>query len=188
MTKRIFLSIWPSPEVLLAIKDLQDVLRKKNLPIIWTEPEKIHLTLNFLGKMPHTDINEVKRIVQEATQNLSSFTLKFPYLETLYKKHDDSLVYLSVGGEAKALEELQKTLAQTIVEIAAQPKRYMPHVTIGRIKRLDSEATKQVLNTVADLDLTPDVPEMKIDKFSLYESILHGDKATYQKIRDFVLK
>lgn len=188
MTKRIFLVIWPTPEVLAEIQTIQDTLRKKNLPIIWTEIDKIHLTLNFLGKMPHTDINEVKRMVQEATCDLPAFTLKFPFLETLYKKHDDSLIYLSIGGEIEALENLQKILAQTIIEVAAQPKRYMPHVSIGKVKRLDPEATKQTLNTISDLALELKVPEMKIDKFSLYESILHGDKATYQKIRDFVLK
>ena len=166
MTKRIFLSIWPSPEVLAAISGLQNVLRKQNLPVIWTEVEKIHLDLNFLGKMPHTDINEVKRMVQEATQNLPSFMLKFPYLETLYKKHDDSLVYLSIGGEIEALENLQETLTETIVEVAAQPKRYFPHITIGRVKKLDPETTKQTLNAISNLDITPNIPEMKVERFS----------------------
>ena len=187
MTKRIFLSIWPTPEVLGAIENLQGILRKKNLPIVWTEAEKIHLTLNFLGKMPHHDINEVVRNIREACESLPAFTLKFPFLNTLYKKHDDSLIYLSVGGEVEALENLQETLVATINEVAAQPKRYLPHITIGRTKKLDPETTKQTLNTIDNLDLTLEIPEMRIDKFSLYESILHGDKATYQKIRDFNL-
>jgi 2'-5' RNA ligase len=168
----------------LAIKNLQDNLRKENLPIVWTEIEKVHLTLNFLGKMPHHDINEIIKNIREACEGLPAFTLKFPFLETLYKKHDDSLVYLSVVGE---LDSLCQILSQTVSEVAVQPKRYWPHVTIGRIKKLDSETTKQTLNTISNLDLSLNIPEMRVDKFSLYESILHGDKATYQKIRDFGL-
>ena len=165
MTKRVFLGIWPSYEVLVAIKDLQDNLRKQNLPIVWTEIEKVHLTLNFLGKMPHHDINEIIKNIREACEGLPAFTLKFPFLETLYKKHDESLIYLSVEGEVEAL---QRTLTEVVTDVAAQPKRYLPHITIGRVKKLDPETTKQTLNAVSDLQLKLNIPSMKVDKFSLY--------------------
>lgn len=180
MTKRIFLAI----DLPQSIKD-QIAKLQHGLPMIALGD--LHIALNFLGKLPHQDINEVIKLIQLTTAKHFSFKLKPQFLETLYKKHDDSIVYLSLGDEVDRLKDLQKDLSKALDDVAAQPQRYMPLISIGKLKKMDPDSTKKALNKILDLDLAIQIDEFMVDKITLFESILHGDSATYQRIRDFKL-
>ena len=185
MTKRILLAIRFSLETEIQIINLQRQLLRHNLPVEWIDPGGLHLTLNFLGKMPHQDINEVHKKVSDIVCNFQPFVLQPQYLETLYKKHGDSIIYLSLGGQIDILSKLQKQLSKVLNEIAAQPIRYLPHISIGRVQKMDPDSTKKALNKVTDLDMRLEIDQFTVDGITLFESLLHGASATYQKIRDY---
>ena len=63
---RCFIALDLPREVINEIKDIQTNIQKQNLFIgKFTEPENLHLTLKFLGEIGETEIEEVKKRLQE---------------------------------------------------------------------------------------------------------------------------
>jgi len=184
LTKRIFLGIG----VDLKLNDLRAKLSDYNKQLNWIPDGNLHIPLNYLGRLLHQDINAVGMTIKTIIEKYHPFTLKPQYLETLYKKHEESQIYLSLAGQVDILNELQKELAITLDEVAAQPKRYFPYLTIATLKKTDHETTKQILNKISGLDLKLNIDEFLVNKVTLFESLFHRDSVTYQKIRDFVLE
>ncbi len=184
MTKRIFLGIG----VNLKIDDLRAKLSAFNKHLIWVPEEDLHMPLNFLGRLLHQDINAVGTTIKTITEKYRPFILKPQYLETLYKKHEESQINLSLTGQVAELNKLQKELTKNLDEVAAQPKHYFPSITIAILKKTDHETTKQILNKISGLDLDLNIPEFLVNNITLFENIFHRNSVTIQKIRDFVLE
>lgn len=184
MTKRIFLGI----TIDLKLDGLHAKLSAFNKHLIWVPEEDLHMPLNFLGRLLHQDINSVGTTIKTITEKYRPFILKPQYLETLYKKHEKSQINLSLTGQVDILNDLQGELAKNLDEVAAQPKRYFPCITIATLKKTDHETTKQILNKISDLDLELNIPKFLVNKITLYENLFHRDSVTVQKIRDFVLE
>ena len=71
-TLRLFIAIELTPEVHLALAQLQDTLKRQLPPkaVRWTKPDGIHLTLKFLGDTPQ---DKVQAVVQGMTAAVAGF-------------------------------------------------------------------------------------------------------------------
>jgi len=155
------------------------------LPIIWEKPEKIHLTLNFLGRVSSDQLGGVSGAIKSATRSYNNLTISLPFLETLYQRHDQTLLYLA--AMSPGLVPLQKSLCDGLDSIKfPQPRRFLPHVTIGKLKRTDPTTTKSVIDAISNFDYTP-LPSFEVDHLTLYESHLSSKGSTYQKVSNFRL-
>lgn len=182
MKHRLFLAIDVPSARIVALQSKLDGLR---LPVIWEKPEKIHLTLNFLGRVSIDQIGGVSRIVKSAAYHFNQFSISLPFLETLYQRHDQTLLYLATSSPD--LAPLQKALCEGFDSIKfPQPRRFLPHITIGKIKRTDPTTTKRVIDAISNLDYRP-LPPFEVDHLTLYESHLSSKGSTYQKQATFRL-
>lgn len=182
MKHRLFVAIdVPSTEIVA----LQSKLDQLRLPVIWEKPEKIHLTLNFLGRVTPDQLHPVSRAVSQVVKTYNHLTIELLFLETLYQRHDQTLIYLSAFSPD--LIPLQKSLSQALNDISPQPRRFLPHITIGKIKRTDPATTKRVIDVISNFDYQPLSPFVA-DHLTLYESFLSAKGSTYQKIGQFMIK
>ena len=97
------------------------------------------------------------------------------------------MVNLELGGELNILETLQKELTAVLDEVAAQPKRYFPYITIATLKKTDHDSTKKLLSKINDLNIEPDLDEILVSKVSTFETLFYKDSVTFHKLRDFNL-
>lgn len=180
MTHRLFIGLSiPAPQIL----ELQSRLSSLHLPIEWQEPDKFHLTLNFLGRVPDDKLSALTKIVTGMSRSFSKINLEFPFLETLYQRHDPTLIYLAVSSPE--VIELQKNLSQALSSISLpQPHRFMPHVTIGKFKKADPIQTKRFAELVNDFDYQP-IPSVTVGEIILYKSFLSRSGSHYQKMEVF---
>ena len=182
MKHRLFLAIdVPSSPII----ELQSRLEKLGLPISWEKPEKLHLTLNFIGRVSSDQLGGVSRVIKSAIYQFNKLTVSLPFLETLYQRHDQTLLYLAASSPD--LVPLQKAVCAGLDSIKfPQPRRFLPHVTIGKLKRTDPTTTKHVIDIISDFDYQP-VSSFEVDHLTLYESLLSSKGSTYQKIANFRL-
>jgi len=187
MKHRLFLAINIPEELTREIVTLQTRLDRLGLPIRWEDPEKLHLTLNFIGKVDEEKQSKIESLAGKIAADSFSFSLTPVFLETMYKKHETSHVYLGMGGELDRLKNLQGLLASAISEMfIAQPNKYLPHITIGKLKKMDPVMTKDVLQKIREIDIEP-LPEFTIDDFSLFESLLSRDGSHYRRVSRYRL-
>lgn len=184
MKHRLFTAIALSEAVSQEIAGLQKDLDRLKLPVFWEE--NFHLTLNFLGQVTDSDAGTIKNLVQQSTQQFRSFAIKLLYLDTLYSRHDPTILYLSVA-KLQELIDLQESLSLSLSQITPQPRRFMPHITIGKLKRTDPVTTKHFIDLVSDF-ATPEFSEILVDKVILYENLPSKAGITYRQISQFILQ
>jgi 2'-5' RNA ligase len=150
--------------------------------------EKLHLTLNFLGRVDDQFNSQLEGQLNRVAKNTRPFVIQPQFLETLYNRHESSLVYLGIGGEVDLLKELQSNINSVMAQLTLpQQNRFLPHVTIAKLERTSPEITKNLLDKVSDVEFSA-LSEFNVDHFTLYESLLSKSGSHYQKVRVFNFK
>lgn len=177
MKHRLFIAIDLAVTTLGEIAALQPQLDKLKLPIIWEKHP--HITLNFLGKA------DPKAIIP-LIPPFPSFTLQPLYLDTLYSRHEPTILYLSLA-KSEDLIQLQASISSGISSITPQPRKFLPHITIARLRRTDPVSTKRFMDLISDFE-SPQFSPFVVDKIALYESLLSKSGATHRQISQFMLQ
>lgn len=187
MKHRLFAAVDLPDAVKSEVEKLQLTLDKLRLPVKWELPQKIHLTLSFLGRLADEEVNLMRRIIANTTGTFRPHLLQPVALDTLYQRHEPPLVYLLVADREGELTSLQKELTRKFDEITPQPRRkFMPHIVIGRILKSDPTLVKQSMDKLSDVEIEP-LPEFEVSQISLYESHLSKAGSNYQKLGSFNL-
>jgi len=179
---RVFIAINLPAEVIAEIDKLQLKLDKLRLPIAWELPHKTHLTLNFMGKLEDQDIDKVRRALKQVVTNYPSLQLQPFMFDTLYIRHEPSLIYLLVKDEEGRLGELQKELTTQLDSITPQPgQKFLPHITIGRVKKSDPTFVKQTLDKISAVEIDP-LSVFTVEKIDVMESFVSQVGSSFQRL------
>ena len=103
----------------------------------WVELDLMHVTLAFLGEIPHVDLGRICRVIQDAASRHAPFELKLEGLGVFPDPAKSRVVWVGLTGPGlEPLEALQNDLAAATREVGYPPadERFHPHVTLGRIK------------------------------------------------------
>lgn len=102
----------------------------------WTRPEQIHLTLKFLGEIPANSAGELAASLRGGCESLSPFLLRFDGLGCFPNHKKPRIVWVGLGGDLSALQELYRRIEYECVTITGQSedRAFVPHLTIGRVK------------------------------------------------------
>lgn len=177
---RSFIAINLPEKTKAEIGAFQEKLRRQPHPIRWENPENFHINLHFLGEMKEAPIGRISSSLEQ-TVNKDSFNLMPGHLEYLYKRHGDSIIYLSVEGDLKKLKELREQVCRA-VELATRfdtPTRFLPHITIGRLKPHISQLDKKrILSDIINFQPRKFKPfmvqEIKIMQTNFLADTTHG--------------
>lgn len=177
---RVFVAISPPEETKNAVGQLIDGLRKDFPQVKWEDPEKLHLTLAFLGMLAEEKVNTLKDVLREVAPNFKSFELELTELSYFYKKHDDSIIYLDVVDRSGELKEFYRSLRKALLaRDIFLPDRVDPHITIGRVKRVRKvHEVKDVLVDISRRE-TPAIGSFKVNSANVYHSMFGGDNKSF---------
>ncbi len=149
----------------------------------WVSPENYHLTLRFVGNVD-TDIaedvdNALLRIDAEGcTVDLDSIG----WFGT--KKKPTTIV--AKAAKTPALLHLQRKIESAMVRIGLGPdeRKFMPHITLGRLKGASMFDVEQYCAANAGVAL----PSFMTHDFTLYSSFLSQSGAIYTPEADYPLR
>lgn len=188
MKHRLFIAVDLPETTKQEIVVLQHKLESLKLPIDWEPKEKLHLTLNFLGRLEDEEFSPVQSALSKAAQSFRNFELQPAFLETLYQRHDQSLIYLGIGGGVDELNQVYKQFASILNSLKnPQAQRYLPHITIGRMQKVDPTSVKAYLDKIEGCEFSP-LSSFVVDHFTYYESFVSRLGSTYQRAGRIVLE
>jgi 2'-5' RNA ligase len=103
----------------------------------WTHPEDHHLTLAFLGDIPHADLREICRATAEAASKTKRFELGLQGIGAFPTLDRPRVIWAGVTGDLDALRELRDSIVDCVTRSGYAPDdlRFHPHVTLGRPTR-----------------------------------------------------
>ncbi len=160
------------------LKELSD-----SLNVRYTLPKSFHLTLKFLG-----DIDDSK--VRAITAKLKGIKFSLSITKTAglgFFPDEDYIRIVWIGLEnADAIIKLQKDIDEKLGDLFQKDLRFMPHLTLERIKFIDPFKRKKFVDEVKKIAVRP--KDFAVDSFELVESALTPDGPVYKVLESFSAK
>lgn len=177
--KRCFIAL-PVDEAM--VWDLRDVVRSIEIDgMRATAPEKLHVTMKFLGDVGDPEMPNVLEAMRLAAEDVEPFELQL--IGVRYFPNPRRIrVLAAMLDEPEPVMQLQQQLddACDAIGFRREGRAYHPHVTLGRFKRAPKHAP--------DMRLV-ETPEavLPVDRMVLYQSILHHHSVEYVKLAEVML-
>lgn len=179
---RTFVAVEMSEAVRSAAAKVIRQLGKCDATVRWVEPEKMHLTLKFLGDVNSLEIPEVCRAVEDSVGEVSGFTFDLAGVGAFPKVERPRTIWLGVTTGAEELAGLQKEIEKGLKKLGYPPenRRFSPHLTLGRVKHggPELEELSGVIKSLADYP----VGTTAVDEVTVFSSELTREGPVYQAL------
>jgi len=168
--KRTFIAIKIEAEELML--DVLNACREEliNERIRWVQPDKIHITLKFLGDTSTEQLSEISNVISDIAGNHPAFSLTFKGMGIFGKIKQPRVLWMGIERNP-VISEIKQDLdiSLQVHGFEADSREFRPHLTLGRIKNLDDNSRMEYLLSLYK-DMEFQVSE--ITDMIFYESIL----------------
>ena len=128
--------------------DLETMRSRLDGPYRWVQPERMHITLRFLGRVTKHRVPVLAAALERAVSGYGPITLEFARQAKLAgagalpRRGSPRVLWLPVGGDLERLAVLRSGIADAMSAQGFGPpeREFQPHVTLARVgHRLDRE-------------------------------------------------
>lgn len=138
---RLFTAVEVGDEVRSAVAGLLDDLRGRaartvpDLRVTWTPPERVHLTLCFIGEVDAATVERIRSRLAPPLP-LPPFTFTVDSVGTFPAVGPPRVFWAGVGEGRAELLALQQAVRARLaaVPLDLEQRAYTPHLTLGRLK------------------------------------------------------
>ncbi|MCW8387742.1 RNA 2',3'-cyclic phosphodiesterase [Fluoribacter dumoffii] len=183
-TLRVFFAILFPSKTHVELANYLHALQEVFSPdcIRWVQPEKMHITLQFLGNLPQAQLMQVTENVRTALTNQPAFQLELGHLEWFPTAHRPKVVSLGIQPEAP-LAKLSATMGNVLISlnVPIETRPFRAHLTLGRLRR--NKIPKELLKTMT----VPVFSPINVTKIYLIESRPEKGEQNYYSLAEFKL-
>ena len=192
MAKRLFIgTMLPAPSQ-QAVADLRqsiegDLAARWNCKLRWVRPDKLHITLLFLGICEPEQEAEIRKILTRLAPSLPQTQISYEEFEIFYsQKRPNAAVLLPAQVEEQLAEIGSKFRAELSQFCQKQDEThaFRPHLTLFRFPA--DNKTRYTVDGKLNLDKWLPL-EQEIKQFSLIESHTGSQGADYIIVEEFAL-
>lgn len=174
---RLFVSINLKEDLLQEVRLLQQQLSAREDARL-SPARHVHITLGFLGKVEPENAGWIA----EALSNVKFFPfgVRPTHLGVFGGRKHPRVIWLGLEP-CDPLVELHCKIKEALEEVypsAFSKGRFEPHITLTRVKQTYSSKT---LMAAIDTATIPQL-QLKVEGFSLMQSTLHSEGATYTEL------
>ena len=175
---RTFIALDLPPAARESLEGVEKELRKADAPVSWIKPERVHLTLKFLGDVTSEQIEDIQAALQRAAAGASAFRIQpkgcgaFPTIKQM------RVVWVGLCGDDEPLKKLQKEVETAMASLGFKPedRPFRAHLTLGRVKgRQNLRALQEALMALQ----TFEAEAFDVTELVLYKSELRREGALY---------
>lgn len=180
MLKRIFIALKVEPEETFLVMMSSLKSRLGNEIIRWVNPENIHLTLSFLGDTDEETVNLIYNILRKQCSGSGKLEFIIRGLDVFKSPANPRVIWTGIESSEK-LSELNSLVVNGLksIGIIMEDRPFKPHLTLGRIKRLNNKnALKALLEKYQDKE----IQKVQVNEVIIYESILLQTGAVYKPL------
>jgi RNA 2',3'-cyclic 3'-phosphodiesterase len=187
----LFLAVFPPADVARRLTEAAGELAGGLSPkaVAWTRPEQIHLTLNFLGNVKRAKVEELARAVEVVCGRGESHLLQARGLGCFPSPARPRVVWAGLGGALAVLEELKRMIDEKLAKLGYAPETrpFHPHLTIGRVKLLNTGDRRHLASTLPQW-VDTDFGSWTVKRVDLMQSVLSSAGAEYAHVQSFRLR
>ena len=137
-TIRTFIAIDLSQEVRMLLSEVSQQLSRQ-IPkgsVRWVKPDRMHLTLRFLGETAVSHLPQIAKNLTEATQKHDAFTLHLSHLGCFPNERRPRVIWVGLQGNTDALFQLKKDVDAALLPLGweVEKRPFQAHLTLGRVQ------------------------------------------------------
>ena len=140
----------------------------------WYPPDKLHLTLQFLGEVDSQHLSMIKSIIAPLLESVEAFELEITKFTLL---HEERLVALT--NNPHELQHLQQKIHQGLASFIEFKDLYQfrPHITLAKNCAVSNPANNA---SVTSFPIT-------CERVVLYQSLVQNNQSIYHKHHAYTL-
>lgn len=186
MTHRLFVAAWLPAGAAREAAGAVGRLRERGADARWVSPEKLHVTLRFLGDVDGDLVPGLVDALPEVVRGFAPFRLGLSGLGVFPPRGDPRVVWIGVDPGAEELGRLSVRTERALIAAGAlaapDPRPFRAHVTIGRPRARGRGRWQDLLRETAFHGGTH-----LLDEIRLVESRLSPRGAEYAPVARFPL-
>jgi 2'-5' RNA ligase len=156
------------------------------IPVGWEKPEKLHLTLKFLGDIDAAQLEKLKNVVEAAASNTEQLSLTIENTGVFPPRSCPRVLWLGVTEENLGLTKLQDLMEKEAEKAGFEREKraYHPHLTIARL-RVPAKSRE-----LAQYHLQVGFPPInfEVNEVTIYKSEFVSGGSVYKVISKYKLK
>jgi len=152
--------------------------------IVWTNPQKLHLTIKYLGDTKAENVLQIIKIAESTANKFSGFVLEANGIKIFGSSYNPKIIWGNVLPN-KNINKIHENIEDELINLGflIDRQNFVPHITLGRIKKLTNKTFFE--KVIQSFDSPPLLSE-QIMGFSLIESIPQKNKPPiYKTIANF---
>ena len=140
---RTFIAVSLSSSVLAGIEKLMRTRLTDFGEVRWVEPKNLHVTLKFLGDIPLNDLPQLISAVTQCTRQTHSFDLTFQGIGAFPNSKSPKTIWIGCQEGSEGLIRLAENINEGLFPLGfpKESRRFSPHLTIGRTKKLVQDSS-----------------------------------------------
>jgi 2'-5' RNA ligase len=135
---RFFIAVEISEQVREQVTRRIELLRRSfpDLPVGWEKPEKLHLTLKFLGEVEEGKLPGIIEAIEKVARNVSPFELEVAGANVFPERGAARVLWLDVTRGKEILRKLNQLIEDECCALGFEREEhlYKPHLTIARLR------------------------------------------------------
>ena len=132
---RVFVAFFPPPEVQRALAAAAGLLPTDAFRL--TAPERVHLTLKFLGEVQPEDLTRVGSALERIGQHGEPFDAAVSGFGVFPSARRARILWAGIGRGAEGFGSLSRAVEDLLEPegFAREERPFVPHLTLGRARR-----------------------------------------------------
>ena len=178
---RCFVAVDVSERAREQVGRLLGALRPSVPGVRWVRPDRMHLTLVFLGEVDDRFVDRARQALEGATSGAAPFRARLGGLGAFPSPGRARVVWVGMKEGRDALCGLQQRVESALEGAGYRPERrpFSPHLTLGRLR------TPGDVAPACAVDFTSD--GFNIDRVVMYRSVLAPEGPEYTRLAEFPL-
>jgi len=160
---------------------IEGLKRQSAAPVKWVGVSGIHLTLKFLGQIPITRVEEIKRALATACAGTAPLRLGIATLGSFPGNSQPRVIWAGLSGDVGGLSELASQIDVNLASLGfpEESRPFTPHLTIGRVRPEAAPRARSELGTAVLSARQPRGLPFIAHSVSLMQSQLRPQGAVY---------
>jgi len=183
---RSFLAIELPETILRQIGEVEEDLKSSHADVRWVSPEKIHLTLKFLGNIDESRIEAVFKSIAGLTLTTPPFPLRVKGIGAFPNVKNPRVIWIGLLDEKEVLVSFQKRLETELEKIGFEPENrpFQAHLTLGRVK--SSQGREELVRRMEKYG-EKGFGDLQVKSVILFRSDLKPSGPVYTSLREMKL-
>ena len=175
---RTFVAIFPPQRVRQALfRAAYDLPAGKDFRLI--SPEKLHVTLKFLGDVVEDTLGQVKQALEPLSERHEPFEVGTSGFGAFPSERKARILWAGVGEGSESLRAVAQSVEDLLqpAGFAREQRPYVPHLTLARARGRRAK--------LEDASISPPALRFTVSGVDLVESVLGAGGVTYSVFKTY---